>query len=82
MSEKIKRTRQYIQQLFNQLDSGDADLCETVLIRNGLYCGHRFSCNAFTAIWFFEENELKIYDADHNLLRVEALGEADVRRAA
>ena len=82
MSEKIKHTRQYIQKLVGQMNSDSADLCETVLIRDGLYCGHRFSCDAFTAVWFFEENELKIYDADHNLLRVESLGETEVKRAA
>ena len=32
---------------------------ETMLIRNGNYCGHRYRMGEFEAVWFIEENELK-----------------------
>ena len=32
---------------------------ETMLIRNGNYCGHRYRLGDFEAVWFIEEDELK-----------------------
>jgi hypothetical protein len=32
---------------------------ETMLIRNGNYCGHKFQLGPFQAVWFIEEDELK-----------------------
>ena len=32
---------------------------ETLLIRNGNYCGHKFQMGPFQAVWFIEEDELK-----------------------
>lgn len=79
----IHRTRQYVQNLFAEMNSEDTELCETVLIRDGQYCGHRFACDEYNAVWFFEENEVKVFDNDHKLLRVESLAADEaVRRAA
>ena len=82
MPDQIERTREYIQQVFSELDSDSTSLCETVLIRDGLYCGHRFSNERLSAVWFFEEDEIKFYDANRNLLRVEARERQPLRRAA
>ena len=82
MSDQINRTRQYVLQIFAEMNSKDTSLCETVLVRDGVYCGHRFSCDDFSAVWFFEENQIKVYDHDRKLLRVETLGEEALRRAA
>lgn len=38
-----------------------AGLHETILIRQGTYCGRRFNCEGGYAIWFIEENQLKFY---------------------
>lgn len=40
------------------------DWCETILIRDGNYCGRCFSCENGRATWFFDENVIKIYGAD------------------
>lgn len=83
MSEQIHRTRQHVLRIFAEMNSQDTSLCETVLVRDGVYCGHRFTCDEFTAVWFFEENEIKVYDHDRKLLRVETLGhDGEYRRAA
>ncbi len=37
------------------------DLRETILIREGLYCGRKFQCHGFSVIWFIEENEVKFF---------------------
>ncbi len=41
-----------------------AELIETILIRDGYYCGRRFECDGFSAVWFVEENELKVHHRD------------------
>lgn len=84
MPDQIQRTRLTLTTIFNELDPTDDEFCETVMIRDGQYCGHRFSRGDYSAVWFFEENEVKIYDADRKLIRVETLCEPTVpiRRAA
>ena len=37
----------------------DQKIRETMLIRNGNYCGHKFQLGPFQAVWFIEEDELK-----------------------
>lgn len=37
----------------------DGQMRETMLIRNGNYCGHRYRLEEFEAVWFIEEDELK-----------------------
>lgn len=40
---------------------------ESILIRDEFYCGRRFRAAAFHAIWFIEEDQLKIYHAGGSL---------------
>ena len=41
---------------------------EALLIKNGAYCGHRFTFGDFSAVWFIEEDELKVYTSDGSLI--------------
>jgi len=50
---------------------------ETVLIRNGYFCGRRFEADGLHAVWFTEERELKFYDRAGALLRVVELAAAE-----
>ena len=65
-----------------------ADLRETILIRNGLFCGRKFECQGHHVVWFIEENEIKFFGPQGNLLRAaspeQCVGEAPriERRAA
>jgi hypothetical protein len=43
---------------------------ETILIRNGFYCGRRFATAAAHAIWFCEENQIKFYGEQGTVLHV------------
>lgn len=83
MPDPVQRARLYVQTAFSQLKVRD-EIAETALIRDGLYCGHRFSAGNLSAVWFFEENEVKIFDEHRKLLRVESLQEEQpiLRRAA
>jgi hypothetical protein len=61
---------------------------ETILIRDGYYCGRRFHCDGLVAVWFIEEKQVKFYDREGQISRVSALPEVTpaveqpLRRAA
>jgi len=38
-----------------------ATILETTLIRNGSFCGRRFSLAGFSLVWFQEEGQVKFY---------------------
>ena len=84
MPDQVQRARRHVQNIFVELNADDSNLWETALIRDGLYCGHRFSCDEYSAVWFCEENEVKVYDAERKLLRVDSLSQSGepLRRAA
>lgn len=64
--------RQRVTDLFAEHQSAQpADrLCESILIRDGYYCGRRFGNGEMEAVWFLEENELKLYASDGSLVEV------------
>ena len=68
MLEGIRRT---IRGAFAELGAGQGlRISEHILIRNDLYCGRRFRCGAFEAVWFIEENQIKIHGSDGHVVRV------------
>jgi hypothetical protein len=63
--------RHCVQQLFAELNFGASEACrETILIRDGNYCGRRFEAAAGHAVWFVEEDQLKLVDAQGRVVRV------------
>ncbi|WP_149752693.1 hypothetical protein [Rubripirellula obstinata] len=40
---------------------------ESILIRDEHYCGRRFSTSTHRAVWFIEEDQVKIFTADQSL---------------
>jgi hypothetical protein len=65
--------------------TADAPPRETILIRDGLFCGRRFEWEDFSAVWFAEENQVKFYGPDGAVLRVLAVEtptDAPIARAA
>jgi hypothetical protein len=38
-----------------------SSITETTLIRNGAFCGRRFSLAGFSLVWFQEEGQVKLY---------------------
>lgn len=68
-ASRLERIRQIIEQKLHAHGArSDATLLETLLIRKGSYCGHRINIDGFYAVWFIEEQELKLYSSDGNLL--------------
>ena len=46
------------------------NMSEHILVRDETYCGRRFRAGDYQAIWFIEEDELKIYSPDGAVVRV------------
>ncbi|MDG2222115.1 MAG: hypothetical protein P8L85_12100 [Rubripirellula sp.] len=51
-------------------ENDESILRETILIRNEFFCGRQFHLRHHHAIWFIEEDELKIYGPDRALAAV------------
>ena len=76
-SQTLTAIRQLVRGIFAEL--GQAENCqatEHILLRDDLYCGRRFQADGLQAIWFIEENEIKVYAKDGSIARV--LSSADV----
>lgn len=75
------RVREVVSQQFESLASQPSlpSIQETLLIRQGHYCGHRFQQGELTAVWFFEEAQLKVYRQDGSLANVVQLARAPSR---
>ena len=60
---QTREVREHVHQVFLQhgVDK-DALIEEAILIRDGFYCGRRYECESLQAIWFVEEDQLKIYN--------------------
>ena len=66
-----RQIRHFVQSQFAELRPECQQIeQETLLIREGHYCGHRYQASGLSAVWFREENELKFYDTDGGILRV------------
>jgi len=61
--------RNLVSQTFEQLGI-DGEPRETILIRDGNYCGRRFETDSAAAVWFVEEGEIKFYGTDGAVIRV------------
>ncbi len=67
----LEQIRSLIREKLIQL-GGTAELPprETMLIRDGYFCGRRFTNEGLQAVWFIEENEVKFYDRDGAIVEV------------
>jgi len=80
-AQLLELVRQIVRETFasHGTDSLD-DWCETILIRDGYYCGRRFTCGDLRAIWFIEENSLKIFSQEVGLLCSQSVAEVESTR--
>jgi hypothetical protein len=68
---QTEQIRQIVRDHLRQLGASTSELTrETVLIRQGNYCGHRFEMGEHQAVWFIEEDEVKFYGCDGRTVRV------------
>lgn len=52
------------------LDAEPAIISESLLIRDGFFCGRRFDLGSHRAVWFLEENIVKIFRHSGELICV------------
>lgn len=59
----VEQIRTTIRDTFRALGGApDAVPRESVLIRDGCFCGRRFEADGLQAVWFAEEGEIKFFD--------------------
>jgi hypothetical protein len=70
-AELIESVQGLIADTFRQLRLSDDDVPrQSLLIRDGNYCGRRFEADRGHALWFFEEDQVKVFGAEGRVLRV------------
>lgn len=68
-SSNPTRVRQLIDDLLIRYGTPrNAEARETLLIHEGTYCGHRINKGDFHAVWFIEEDQVKVFGPDGALL--------------
>lgn len=76
-AEILDAVRRWIRRSFADLGAGpDAEIRETILIRDDHYCGRRFHSDGVQAVWFIEEDEIKLYTGDGTVVRVTSVRDA------
>lgn len=66
----VEKIRLVVAQQLSQLGAAGTDsLGESILIRNGLFCGRRFQCDGYHVVWFIEEDEIKFFSPCGDLLK-------------
>jgi hypothetical protein len=62
---QMHEVRSLVEQTFHGMGADPASTpLESILVRDGYYCGRRFDCDGMQAVWFIEENEIKFYGRD------------------
>jgi hypothetical protein len=70
-SQTLAVIRQVVRNIFVELgQSEDCKTTEHILLRDDLYCGRRFQADGLQAIWFIEEDQIKVYAKDGTVARV------------
>lgn len=73
-STPVERVRQAIcSHLARVSGSAVESLHESILIRNGLYCGRKFQAVGYEVVWFVEEDEIKFFGPCGNLLHADSV---------
>jgi hypothetical protein len=86
--QQTEFVRREVTETFQDLGATSLDcLIETLLIRDGFYCGRRFYCDGFQAVWFLEERQIKYFNDEGQLVRKSAAASclsppSPVRKAA
>jgi hypothetical protein len=80
--QRLDRIRSLIRQTFSELGGlEDQTPRETMLIRNGFFCGRRFDLDGLQAVWFSEEDEIKFFGRSGSLALVIGLDPESIEHA-
>jgi len=80
-SQRLASVRSALRKWISDRQDDDSDVnepaSEAMLIRDGFFCGRRFRFKNFHAVWFLEEDELKIRDHAGTVLAILTGAEID-----
>jgi len=83
---KLESVRRRVDDVFRSHGMPDGErFCETLLLRDGHYCGRRFVCEQFHAVWFLQEGVIKVFGSEGEFLESIQLPDAleePLRKAA
>ncbi len=69
-STPVEKIRLVIAHQLGQFGAAGTDaIGESILIRNGLFCGRKFLCSGYEVVWFIEEDEIKFFGPCGDLLK-------------
>ena len=76
-AEALEAVRRAVRSTFVELGANVSfQLSEHILLRDDAYCGRRFFADGLQAIWFVEEDQIKIHARDGAVARVMSIDEA------
>jgi hypothetical protein len=76
-AQLTEAVRRLVTETFARLGVDGAEaIRESILIRQGLYCGRRFETAGGYAIWFAEENQVKVFQDGGHVVDVLQLASA------
>ena len=64
-----ERVRDWICQDLAQVTGLSEPPLEALLIREGYFCGRRFSLGEHQAVWFIEENQIKLFGPEGQVIK-------------
>jgi len=67
-TQQLEAIRDIVSKAFTEYCGSEVEFCETMLIRDGFYCGRCFECDTIRAIWFAEESLVKFYGEEGQFL--------------
>ncbi len=65
----VERVRKAVVEYLARLSGAElVSPYESILIRNGLYCGRKFQWQGYEVVWFLDEDEIKFFGPCGNIL--------------
>jgi hypothetical protein len=85
-AQALAAVRGHVAEAFHQYRLADgSEPRESILLKNGIYCGRRFEVGTGFAMWNYESDELKVYTINGKLLGIVAgasMERVEMRKAA
>ncbi len=80
-SQRLAAVRRCLDRWIEEQQSdGDIEIRDSILIRDGFFVGRRFQLGRYHAVWFMEEDEVKVHDQSGSL--VARLDSFDINRSS
>lgn len=81
--DKVEKIRSFVRETLIKLGAAKVEeISETMLIRDGFFCGWRFEAGTLAAVWFVEEAEVKFLSENGAVLQVADLSQVNLVPAA